>query len=163
MGLFSEMGPGMSRDRASYRRARGTCYTTPVMERERTDAYEDRLLRRVPLEVLAAAAALAVPAALLFDPLTGLLFFAGGALAALGFTTLKRSLSKVLDRGRQGALRSGVALYALRLVLICAVFFLIILFFPKKILAFGAGFSMIVLVSLVEGVRALLLMKTWKD
>jgi hypothetical protein len=48
-------------------------------------------------------------------------------------------------------------------VLICGVFFLIILLYPRKILAFGAGFSMIVLVSLVEGVRALLLMRTWKD
>jgi hypothetical protein len=163
MGLFLEMGPGMSRNPASYRPAPGTCYTTLAMERERSDAYEERVLRRVPLEILAAAAVLAIPAALLFDPLTGLLFLAGGALAALGFTTLKRSLSKVLDRGREGALRSGIALYALRLVLICAVFFLIILLYPKKIVAFGAGFSMIVLVSLGEGVRALLLMKTWKD
>jgi hypothetical protein len=48
-------------------------------------------------------------------------------------------------------------------VLICGVFSLIILVYPKKILAFGAGFSTLVLVSLVEGIRALLLLRTWKD
>jgi ATP synthase I chain len=133
------------------------------MEAERTDALDERILRRIPVEILAASAVLALAAALLFDLLTGCLFFAGGVLAALGFVWLKRSLSRFLDRGRKGAMRSAIALYALRLVLICAVFFLIILLYPEKILAFGAGFSVLVLVCLVEGVRALLLMKTWKD
>ena len=132
------------------------------MEPEKPDVLEERILRRIPVEVLAASAALALAAALLFDPLAGLLFFAGGALAALGFVWLKRSLSQFLDRGRKGAVRSGIGLYALRLMLICAVFFLIILLYPKKILAFGAGFSVLVLVCFVEGVRALLLMRTWK-
>jgi hypothetical protein len=48
-------------------------------------------------------------------------------------------------------------------VLICGVFFLIILLYPKKILAFVAGFSTVVPVSLAEGVRGLLLLRTWKD
>jgi hypothetical protein len=53
-------------------------------------------------------------------------------------------------------------MYLLRLILICGVFLIIILLFPRQILAFGAGFSVIVPVVLVEGSRALLRMKTWK-
>jgi hypothetical protein len=133
------------------------------MELEKPDALEERILRRIPVEILAAAAVLALPAALLFDLPTGLVFFGGGAFAALGFAWLKQSLTRFLSRDKKGALRSGIVLYALRLVLICGVFFLIILLYPRKILAFGAGFSMLVLVSLVEGVQALLLIRTWKD
>jgi hypothetical protein len=146
-----------------FRRQGRRCYTSLVMEPEKTDALEDRILRRIPIEILTASAVLALPAMLLFDLPTGLVFFAGGALSALGFTGLKHSLTRFLARDRKGALRSGIILYALRLVLICAVFLLIILLYPKKILAFGAGFSMLVLVSLVESVRALLLLRTWKD
>ena len=133
------------------------------MEPEKTDPLEERILRRIPVEILAASAVLALPAMLLFDLPTGLVFFAGGALSALGFAGLKQSLTRFLAREKKGALRSGIILYALRLVLICGVFFLIILVYPKKIIAFGAGFSMLVLVSLIEGVRALLLLRTWKD
>ena len=79
------------------------------------------------------------------------------------FAWLKRSLTRILSRERRGALRAGMALYALRLVLICAVFFLIILVYPRKIIAFVAGFSAVVPVALFEGLRGLLLMRTWKD
>ncbi len=130
---------------------------------DQPDALEERILRRIPIEILAASAVLALPAMLLFDLPTGLVFLAGGAFAALGFAWLKQSLTRFLDREKKGALRSGIMLYGLRLLLICAGFLLIILLYPRKILAFGAGFSMLVLVSLVEGVRALLLLRTWKD
>jgi hypothetical protein len=123
---------------------------------------DERILRRVPVEILVLSAVLAVPAAFLFGPLTALLFFAGGALAALGFLWLKRSLTRFLTRDKAGALRSAILLYALRLGLICGVFFIIILLFPGKVLAFGAGFSTIVPVFLAEGAGALLRMKTWK-
>jgi hypothetical protein len=129
---------------------------------EKPGAIEERVLRRVPVEIVAVGAALALGAVLLFDLTTGLVFFAGAVLSALGFAWLRQSLTRILASGRKAALRSGVALYALRLVLICGVFFLIILLYPKKILAFGAGFSVVVIVSLVEGVRALLLLRTWK-
>lgn len=162
--LFSEKRPGLSRQAAGpFRRRAVWCYTSPVMELEKPDALEERILRRIPVEILAASAVLALPAVLLFDLPTGLVFLAGGAFAALGFVWLKQSLTRFLAREKKGALRSGIILYALRLVLICAVFLLIILLYPRKILAFGAGFSVLVLVSLVEGVRALLLMRTWKD
>jgi hypothetical protein len=123
---------------------------------------DERILRRIPREILGLAAVLALPAVFLFDSMTALLFFAGGALAALGFLWLKESLTRFLLRGKTDALRSAILLYALRLVLICGVFFIIILLFPRKILAFGAGFSTIVLVFLAEGARALLRIKTWK-
>jgi hypothetical protein len=133
------------------------------MPPETPGALEDLLLRRIPLEVAALTAVLAVPAVFLFDPLTGGFVFAGGLFSALGFAWLKGSLTRFLQREKRGALRSGIALYALRLVLICSVFFLIILLYPKKILAFVAGFSTVVPVSLAEGVRGLLLLRTWKD
>jgi hypothetical protein len=133
------------------------------MQPEKPDAVEELILRRIPIEILAVSAVLALPVGLLIDLPTGLIFLAGGAFSALGFAWLKQSLTRFLLRDRKGALRSGIVLYGLRLVLICGVFFLIILLYPRKILAFGAGFSLIVLVSLVEGVRALLLMRTWKD
>jgi hypothetical protein len=126
-------------------------------------AFEDRLLRRIPREIAGAAAALGLAAALLFDPATGLFVFAGGLVSALGFAWLKQSLTRFLAKGVQGARRSGVVLYALRLVLICAVFFLIILVYPKKILAFVAGFSTVVPVTLAVAVRGLLQLKKWKD
>jgi len=133
------------------------------MSTEKPVALEERILRRVPLETAALSAVLALPAALLFDLPTGLFFLAGGVFSALGFAWLKQSLTRFLSSGRKGAVRSGIVFYALRLVLICAVFFFIILLYPKKIFAFVAGFSMVVPVSLAEGVRALLLMRTWKD
>lgn len=126
-------------------------------------AFEDRLLRRIPLEIAVSAGVLGLAAALLLDPATGLFVFAGGLFSALGFAWLKQSLTRFLAKGVQGARRSGVVLYALRLVLICAVFFLIILVYPKKILAFVAGFSTVVPVTLAVAVRGLLQLKKWKD
>lgn len=128
-----------------------------------TDPLEERILRRIPLEIVVLAAALGLGSGLLLDPLTGLFVFAGGLFSALGFTWLKQSLTRLLSRDKTGALRSGILLYGLRLVLICAVFFLIILVYPKRIIAFVAGFSAVVPVSLFEGVRGLLLLRTWKD
>ena len=126
------------------------------------DAQDERILRRIPLEILALSAVLALAALPLFDAPTALLFFAGGGLAALGFLWLKQSLTRFLLRDRARALRAAILLYALRLVLICGAFFIIILLFPKKVLAFGAGFSLIVPVFLAEAVGALLRLKTWK-
>ena len=127
------------------------------------DALEERILRRIPLEIVVLAAAVALAAGLLLDPLTGVFVFAGGLFAALGFLWLKRSLGRFLSGVKRGALRSGILLYALRLALISAVFFLIILVYPKKILAFAAGFSAVVPVALFEGLRGLVLLRSWKD
>jgi hypothetical protein len=128
-----------------------------------TDALEERILRRMPVEIAVLAAVLGLGTGALLDPLTGFFVLAGGLFSALGFIWLKQSLTRFLSREKKGALRSGILLYGLRLVLICAVFFLIILVYPKKIIAFVAGFSAVVPVSLFEGLRGLLLLRTWKD
>jgi hypothetical protein len=133
------------------------------MPPEQPGVLEERVLRRIPVEIAASSAVLALAAGLVFDPLTGLYFLAGGIFSALGFAWLKHSLTRFLSRDKKGALRSGIVLYAVRLMLICAVFLLIILLYPKRIFAFVAGFSMVVPVALAEGIRGLLLIRPWKD
>jgi hypothetical protein len=128
-----------------------------------TDPIEEKILNRIPWAVLITAAVFGILAVVVFDPLTGLIFFAGGALAALGFIWLKRSLSRVLLREKARALRSGILLYAVRFALLLGAFLLIILFYPNKILAFAAGFSTVIPVFLVEAALALARMKQWKD
>ena len=54
-----------------------------------TDPIEEKILNRIPWAVLITAAVFGILAVFVFDPLTGLIFFAGGALAALGFIWLK--------------------------------------------------------------------------
>jgi hypothetical protein len=127
------------------------------------DPFEERILRRVPLEILAAGAAAGLIALPFFGVTTALLVLGGGTLASLGFLWMKVSLTRFLQRERKAALRSGVLIYLARFVLILAVFSFIILLFPGKILAFVAGFSVLVPVFLVEGVFALVRVKTWKS
>jgi len=126
------------------------------------DPLEEKILRRIPLEVISFAAFFAVPVGLVFGALAGVFFLGGGALAAVGFLWLKSSLTRVLAKGKAQALRSGVLLYGLRFVLILGVFFIIILLYPKRLLAFAAGFSSVIPVFLGEAVVALARMKTWK-
>ena len=127
------------------------------------DPIEEKILRRIPIEVIGAAAVFGLAAALLFTPLTGLFFFAGGALAALGFLWLKSSLTRVLQKDKARALRAGILLYLGRFVLILGVFLTIILVYPRQILAFAAGFSTVIPVFLVETALALARMKQWKS
>ena len=61
------------------------------------------------------------------------------------------------------AIRSSLVFYALRIVLILGIFFIIIFFFSKKILAFVVGFSTLVPVFLAEAAIALSKMKQWKS
>ena len=127
------------------------------------DPFEERILRRVPLEILAAGAAAGLIALPFFGVTTALLVLGGGTLASLGFLWMKVSLTRFLQRERKAALRSGVLIYLARFVLILAVFSIIIFLFPGKILAFVAGFSVLVPVFLVEGIFALVRVKTWKS
>jgi len=127
------------------------------------DPFEEKILRRVPLEILAAGAAAGLIALPFFGVTTALLVLAGGTLASLGFLWMKVSLTRFLQRERKAALRSGVLIYLARFVLILAVFSFIIFLFPGKILVFVAGFSVVVPVFLIEGVFALLRVKTWKS
>jgi len=125
-------------------------------------SFEETALRRIPFEIIALTALTAVVLAFVFDPPTGLFFFAGGALATLSFLWMKSSLSRILNRKKSEAVRSGLLFYALRFVLILGVFFLIILAYPNRILAFAAGFSMVIPAFVIEAAKAFALMRQWK-
>jgi len=173
---------------------------------------EEKILRRIPVEILVLSFVIALASIFLLNPLTALFIFAGGAFSALSFIWLKRSISRLLlfkngdnpsrekgqspflekKRGRhfyvkkgdrhlygkkeepvsffrgqspflKKALRSALALYGIRLVLIIAIFFIIIFFFSRNIIAFVAGFSTMVPVFLAEAVIGLSRMKQWKS
>jgi hypothetical protein len=122
---------------------------------------EEKILRRIPSEIFSLALILALGSLFFYDWTIGLLILAGGILAAGNFVWMKQALTRLLVSGKHKALRSGIALYALRLLLILAIFFIIILFFSTKIIAFAAGFSTIILVFLVEAIRGLFRLKKW--
>ncbi|MGB7297409.1 MAG: ATP synthase subunit I [Candidatus Aminicenantales bacterium] len=124
--------------------------------------YEEKVLRRIPLEVVVIAAFLALLGLLLFSPLTGLFILAGGLFAAASFVWLKTALTRILGPDRRKAVRSALVFYLLRLVLLLAVFSIIILFFPRMILAFVAGFSSLILAFLIEAATAFSQKKQWK-
>ena len=165
---------------------------------------EEKILRRIPLEILILSFVMALGSIFLFKPLTALFVLAGGTFSALSFIWLKTSVSRLLlknedspskkmgqspekkgDRhlhvkngdsplkkegqspfflpDKKKALRSALALYGIRLLLIIAIFFIIIFFFSRNIIAFVAGFSAIIPVFLAEAVVALTRMKQWKS
>jgi len=148
---------------------------------------EEKILRRIPVEILILASVIALASIFLFHLTTALFILAGGAFSALSFIWLKQSISRLLllngkkkgDRHLKEeepvpffrsqspflkkALRSALALYGIRLVLIIAIFFIIIFFFSRNIIAFVAGFSAIVPVFLAEAVVGLSRMKQWKS
>ena len=124
---------------------------------------EEKLLKRIPLEIIILSFILALGSLFFFSPLTALFVLAGGAFSALSFTWLKQALTKFLLLGKKKALRSALVLYGIRLVLIIAIFFIIIFFFSRNIIAFIVGFSTVVPVFLVEAIAALSRMKKWKS
>jgi hypothetical protein len=128
-----------------------------------TDPTEEKIIHRIPFEIIILAAVFGIGVSLIFDLLTGLFFFAGGALAALSFLWLKQSLTRLLLRDKAKAVRSGILLYVFRLILILGLFFIIIFAYPNKLLAFAAGFSTIIPVFLGETAVALARMKQWKN
>ena len=123
---------------------------------------DERILKRIPWEILALAAILALGALVLFDAATALFVFLGGTLSALGFVSLRDSVTRFLRADKGRAVRSTLLLYGLRLMLIIALFSIIIFFFSGRIYAFLAGFSSVVPVFLVEAAAALSRMKQWK-
>ena len=132
-------------------------------EKENLAGDEERILKRIPLEIFLLSFILAIGTWIVFDALTALLFFTGGILAAVNFVWMKQAISRFLYTGKKKAMRSGIAVYGLRLLLILGVFFIIILFFSEKILAFAAGFSTLIVVFLGEAVAGLSKLKQWKN
>jgi len=128
-----------------------------------TEIADEKILRRIPWEILALALILALGALMVFDAGSGLFVFLGGGLSSLGFIWLRQSVTRFLQNGgKKHAIRTALLLYGLRLVLIIALFFIIILFFPGRIFAFIAGFSTVIPVFLVEAVAALSRLTQWK-
>lgn len=132
------------------------------MDTNNTDI-EERILKRIPFEILGIAVILSVPVLFFFNISSALLFIAGGVLSALSFIWLKQAVSRFLLKDKRKALSSAVFIYILRLILIIAVFFIIIFFFSKMILAFVAGFSTLILVFFIEAAGALIKLKQWKN
>lgn len=137
------------------------CHASLAMTQNNLE--EEKILRRIPLEIVALSCLLALIAFPLFDALTALLVIAGGALATLSFLWLRQTISKLLIPDKKKALRLALPFYLLRIVLILGIFFIIIFFFSKKILAFVVGFSTLVPVFLAEAVIALSKMRQWKS
>jgi len=124
---------------------------------------DEKILRRIPIEIIIAAAAGAVAVLAFFDAVSAGLLFVGGILSAISFIWLKQSMTRFLIREKRKALKAAFLLYGLRLLLIIVVFFIIIFFFSKKIFAFIAGFSAIVPVLLFEALAAYPKLKRWKN
>jgi hypothetical protein len=124
--------------------------------------YEEKVLRRIPREVLLIAVLIALLGLLIFSPMTGLFILAGGLFSAASFVWLKTALNRFLGPDKRRAVRSGLVFYLLRLILLLAVFSIIILLFPRMILAFVAGFSSLILAFLIEAGMAVSQMKQWK-
>ena len=149
-------------------------HTPAIME-------EEKILRRIPVEIIVLSFVIALGSIFLFRPTTALFVLAGGAFSALNFIWLKQSISRLLllnekkgDRhlkeeepvpffDKKKALRSALIHYGIRLVLIIAIFSIIIFFFSRNIIAFVAGLSAIVPVFLAEAVVGLSRMKKWKS
>jgi len=132
-------------------------------EKENHAREEERILKRIPLEIILLSFVLALGTWILFDGVSALLFFAGGILAAINFIWMKQAISSFLYTGKKKAMRSGIVVYGLRLLLILGIFFIIILFFSEKILAFAAGFSTLIVFFLGEAVAGLSKLKQWKN
>ena len=132
-------------------------------EKESLAEEEERILKRIPQEIFLLSFVLAIGTWIVFDGVSALLVFAGGILAAINFIWMKQAISRFLYTGKKKAMRSGIAVYGLGLLLILGIFFIIILFFSEKILAFAAGFSALIVVFLGEAVAGLSKLKQWKN
>ncbi len=132
-------------------------------EKDNLAREEERILKRIPQEIVLLSLVLAVGTWIVFDGVSAALVFAGGILAAINFIWMRQAISSFLFSGKKKALRSGIAVYSIRLLLILGIFFIIILFFSEKILAFAAGFSTLIVVFLFEAVVGLSKLKEWKN
>jgi hypothetical protein len=124
---------------------------------------EERILRRIPLEILIISLLIAIITLPIFSLTSSVFILAGGGFSAVSFVWLKQALSRFITRQKSQAIRSGIVFYLLRLALIIAVFSAIILLFPRMVLAFVAGFSSVIPAFLIEAVMAIAQMRKWKS
>jgi hypothetical protein len=127
------------------------------------DPVEAKVLARIPWETGVLSVLAALLSLLFFDPLDALMILAGGLTASFGFIWLKKMVFRLVQRELKRRLAPLFLAYGLRLLLIIGLFFTIILLFSRKVLAFTAGFSMIIPVFFIEAAGALIRMKQWKN
>jgi len=119
-------------------------------------------LRRVPWETIFLGFISGLGTGLFLEPVSGGLVLAGSLLAALSFLTLKSFINKYLTYGRQRLLPRAILIYLFRVILICLIFLIIIFLFRSKVLAFAAGFSLLIISLLIEALRNLASGRQWK-
>ncbi|MBC7362855.1 MAG: ATP synthase subunit I [Candidatus Aminicenantes bacterium] len=119
-------------------------------------------IKRVPRETILLGVIFSITCGIIFEPVCGILVFLGALLSAIGFIALNSFINRYLGKKKTMFLRRAILMYSLRLLLICLVFLIIIFFFKGKIIAFVAGFSLIVVSVLVEALRNLAYVKQWK-
>ena len=124
---------------------------------------DDSLFKRIFLEILHLSLFGGGVAFILFDWISAMLLLTGGAVSALGFQWMKKTVSSFLSGGKSKALKKILLLYGARLVLIIGTFFIIILTFAEKTAAFLVGFSMIIPALFIETTAALIRRKKWKN
>jgi len=124
---------------------------------------EEKTLHRIPIETIFLSFVLGCALTVKVDILTALLFWAGGIMSSISFFWLKGMIYRISFASKRKSLLPLIGLYFLRLILIIGIFFIIIFFFSKKGIAFAAGFSVIIVVFLVEAGIAISRLKKWKN
>jgi len=123
----------------------------------------EKSIKRIPAETMVLGLVFGLLAALVFDPISGVLVLAGALVAGLSFIGLKGAVDRWLTQPRSRFMKKALLLYLLRLGLICLIFLTIIFLFKKRVIAFVAGFSVILLSLMIEALINLVSMKQWKD
>lgn len=106
---------------------------------------EEKILRRLPYEILSLAILIAMAILIFFDSLSALLCLAGGLISCLSFLWLKKIIFFYLKPEKRKRLRRLILFQLLRFGLIGLIFLIIIYFFSSRGLAFLVGFSALLL------------------
>ncbi|MGB9835406.1 MAG: hypothetical protein ACPLRX_01545 [Candidatus Saccharicenans sp.] len=122
----------------------------------------EKSIRRIPAETSILGLAVGLLVGSVYEPLSGLLVLAGALVAGGSFLGLKGTVDRWLTQPKSKFIKKALVLYLVRLGLICLIFLTIILLFKKKVIAFAAGFSLIVVSIMIEALISLVSMRQWK-
>lgn len=106
---------------------------------------ENKVLERLPREILFLSVLMALIIGIIFDPLSALLCLAGGIVACFSFLWLKKSVSLYLASSHDRRLGRLIGFQLLRLGLIALIFLTIIYLFFSRALAFMVGLAALLL------------------
>lgn len=122
----------------------------------------EKSIKRIPAETSILGLAVGLLVGSIYEPLSGLLVLAGALVAGGSFLGLKGTVDRWLTQPKSKFIKKALVLYLVRLGLICLIFLTIILLFKKKVIAFAAGFSLIVVSIMIEALINLVSMRQWK-